>query len=125
MKNFKYKIVLGFAAISFLFGVESCETIELEILDSPNALTPEQSSPDFYVNSIQLSLADFFVQMTEPGQELTRILHMFGPLYQNAYAPQDFDTAWSIVYAEIMAEKPRTACRGSGTVHTPGCWTDC
>lgn len=104
MKNFKYKIVLVFTAISLLFGVESCETIELEILDSPNALTPEQSSPDFFVNSIQLSLADFFFEMTEPGQELTRIIHMFGPLYQNAYAPQDFDTAWSIAYAEIMAD---------------------
>lgn len=104
MKNLKNKINIGILMVALFFGLGSCETLELEILDSPNALTPASSSPDFFTNSIQLSLKDFFFEVTEPGQELTRMIHMFGPLYQNAYAPSDFDTAWSIAYAEIMAD---------------------
>ncbi|MCW5516780.1 SusD/RagB family nutrient-binding outer membrane lipoprotein [Muriicola sp. Z0-33] len=104
MNNIKNKITIGITMVSLLFGVGSCETLELELLDDPNALNSSNASPDFFVSQIQLSLKDFFFEVTEPGQELTRMVHMFGPLYQNAYAPSDFDTAWTIAYAEIMAD---------------------
>ena len=84
--------------------INGCETLELDILDSPNALNPSTANPEFYVNAIQLSLKNFFYEVTEPGMETTRILHMFGPLYQNAYAPSDLDNAWSIAYSGIMPD---------------------
>ena len=65
---------------ALIFVVNGCETVELDLLDSPNALNPSTANPEFYVNAIQLSLKNFFFQVTEPGMETTRILHMFGPL---------------------------------------------
>jgi len=89
---------------SLIFVVNGCETVELDLLDSPNALNPSTANPEFYVNAIQLNLKNFFFQVTEPGMETTRILHMFGPLYQNAYQPSDLDSAWSIAYSGIMPD---------------------
>lgn len=104
MKNIMNNIKLSFAALGLLFGVISCETLELELVDDPNALNSTNASPDFYLNAIQLDLAEFFNDVTERGMETTRILHMFGPLYQNAYAPSAGDFAWDKAYAGILAD---------------------
>lgn len=82
----------------------SCETTELEILTDPNALSPEQSNIDFFLNSIQLDMAYFFEGVSEPGMEVSRIAQMFGPFYDNAYAPSDFNAEWSRVYAGTIAD---------------------
>lgn len=92
------------AVLASILGVLSCDTLELDLLDSPNALNNTNASADFYSNAIQLSLKDFFFEVTEPGMEVTRILHMFGPLYQNAYQPSLLDDAWEYTYSEIMAD---------------------
>ncbi len=39
----------------------SCdETFELEILEDPNALNPEQADIDLFINNIQISLGEFY-----------------------------------------------------------------
>ena len=99
--NFKINKIAVFAS---LFAMLGCDTTDLEHLDSPNALNNTNASADFYINAIQLSLKDFFYEVSEPGMEVTRILHMFGPLYQNAYQPTLLDDAWEYAYSEIMAD---------------------
>ena len=83
--------------------VLSCETTELNLLEDPNFLNSSNASADFYINAIQLDLKEFFFEVTEPGMETTRILHMFGPLYRNAYQPSDLDEAWELAYSGIMS----------------------
>ncbi|SNZ01577.1 SusD/RagB family nutrient-binding outer membrane lipoprotein [Flagellimonas pacifica] len=113
MKRLSNKINIYFAALILLLGVGSCETTELELVDDPNALNSATASPDFYVNAIQISLRNLFggdeldsngTSLSERGMEVTRILHMFGPLYDNAYSPGAHDFAWSTAYAEILAD---------------------
>lgn len=110
MKRLNKQINIGFAALVLLLGAGSCETIELELLDDPNALNATTASPDFYTNAIQLSLAEFFggnfdfPSLSTRGMEATRILHMFGPLYDNAYSPGNHDFAWRTAYAGILAD---------------------
>ncbi|UZO79186.1 SusD/RagB family nutrient-binding outer membrane lipoprotein [Aquimarina sp. ERC-38] len=85
----------------------SCETTELEILDSPNALTPEEADIDLFLNSIQVGLAAFFdgdqlndnAGISENGMEVTRILHAFGPIYDNIYLPSRTDILYQNAYA--------------------------
>ena len=103
MKNYNKLRNLLFA-ISGVIALQGCDTMDLDLLDSPNALNETNANPEFYINSIQLDLRDFFFEVTEPGQEVTRILHMFGPLYQNAYAPSALNDAWNIAYAGIMPD---------------------
>lgn len=91
-------------ACFLLVTVNACESLELEIVETPNSLTPASADVDLFLNSIQISTADFFEQVTEEGMEVTRILHMFGPLYRNAYASTQFNTPWSTAYATIFAD---------------------
>ena len=79
MKNY-IKLRNLIFALSGIIALQGCETMDLDLLDSPNYLNETNANPEFYVNSIQLDLRDFFFEVSEPGQEVTRILHMFGPL---------------------------------------------
>lgn len=100
MKNIKKYI--SFFCIAAL--IISCETTELEILQSPNALEPAQASPDLLLNNVQNQLAVFFEQVTDEGMEVTRMLHMFGPDYFTAYGPGQNNGSWSNAYASIMSD---------------------
>ncbi len=89
----------------------SCETTELELLDDPNAVAPAQSDIDYFLNNIQNA---FKVQLegtplntlglNEFGMEVTRITHMFGPTYQNAYATSDLNQVWRSVYSNALPD---------------------
>ncbi len=103
MIKFKNKVLLGLVSLSLLIGVASCETLELDLLDTPNALIPEQGSVDLFLTSMELSFAGYFEQITEEASEVVRMKHMFGPTYQNAYGPTTFDGHWS-VYSGFMAD---------------------
>lgn len=101
LKNISFKIV---SACLLLLTLNACETFELELVDTPNALTGASADPDLFLNSIQISTGSFFESVTEEGMEVTRILHMFGPLYRNAYNSTQLNTPWSTAYATIFAD---------------------
>ncbi|MCM8567801.1 SusD/RagB family nutrient-binding outer membrane lipoprotein [Gramella jeungdoensis] len=103
-KHIKNSVIKVFAMAIVLLGANSCETTELEILENPNALAPGNADVDFYLNSMQVDLASYFESITEEGMEVTRMLHMFGPIYSNAYQADQFDTPYSIAYADIIAD---------------------
>lgn len=97
------KNLLKSVFLSLFFFIISCETVEVELLDDPNAVSLTQADLNFFLNSNQVSYANFFEGMTEPGMEATRLTHMFGPLYQNAYTSNEFDTEWETVYSTIIS----------------------
>jgi hypothetical protein len=80
----------------------SCETTELDLTVSPNALEPTQSDPDFYLNAIQIDFAYLIESFGRTSGALTRIDYMNGRDYENAYSPGNFDGRWSSAYQTIM-----------------------
>jgi hypothetical protein len=99
MKNIiKYIAVFAVAGM-FL---NSCETAELDLTENPNALTPSQADPDFYLNVAQERIARVVETLGEIGAEVTRIENMATRDYQNAYAPADFDLTWERGYQEAI-----------------------
>lgn len=104
LEQYKKHIIKGFGILAIAFGFNACESTQLQILDDPNALTPAQADPDLFIVEMQVSLGEFFEDVTEQGQEVTRILVMAGPTYNNAYSPDTFDDAWTVGYAEILAD---------------------
>ena len=102
MKNiFKLIKILSFVGAIFL---SSCETTELDLTENPNALTPSQANPDFFLNSIQEDFARFVESFGRVGAEVTRIDYMFGRDYQNAYSPASFDGEWQSAYQGMMED---------------------
>ena len=92
IKYFKNNILRSIAVLAVLFSLNSCETLELEILESPNALTPASSDIDFYLNAMQLNMASFFNGVKDEGMQLTRMSHLYGPFYENAYSTTQMRT---------------------------------
>ena len=82
----------------------SCETTELDLTQNPNALSPVDADPDFYLNSIQLSYAYLIESFGNTAGAVTRIDYMNGRDYANAYQPGSFNGRWSSAYQTIMQD---------------------
>ncbi|MEP2058408.1 MAG: SusD/RagB family nutrient-binding outer membrane lipoprotein [Maribacter litoralis] len=113
LKKYKKIIYKGLGTLILAFSFNSCESTELQILDSPNVLIPVQADADLFLNSIEVGLGIFFdgdargfttIGLSEEGAEVTRMLQMAGPTYTNAYPPGDFDRSWTQAYAEVLAD---------------------
>lgn len=98
------KKIIKYIAVVFVTGAlfNSCETTELDLTSNPNALTPSQADPDFYLNAAQERFARVVEQMGEIGSEVVRIEQMGTRNYQNAYSPSTFDTPWERAYQEAI-----------------------
>jgi len=100
LKNYIAILLLGTVAVV----MNSCDVTDLEAKDSPNALVPGSADITFYTNALQENYADFFEGANELNMEPVRMMHMFGPLYQNAYIPQNYDATWTNAYASILQD---------------------
>lgn len=81
--------------------LQSCESTELEILDNPNSITPEQADENFVLNAIQ---ASFGIMTTQTDLTLSRAMrydHQFGAYGGDAtygINAQRTDDDWRRVY---------------------------
>ncbi len=109
-KTFK---ITGLGSVLFaLLLLAGCETTELRVVDSPNDLSPNQASVDFFLNQIQIMTAQIHSGeegraengLSQFGMEPVRIQHGFGPTYRDMYDPTDFDRLWNNVYARALID---------------------
>ena len=100
----------------------SCETTELDLTQNPNALSPVDADPDFYMNSIQLSYAYLIESFGNTAGAVTRIDYMSGRDYANAYQPGSFNGRWSSAYQTIMQDirEMNVIADESGLTHHKG-----
>ena len=76
----------------------------MDLTQNPNALSPEQASPDFFLNGIQVGFASFVESFGYTGGQLTRMDQMSGLQYVNAYGPSSFDGKWRSAYSSLMKD---------------------
>jgi len=95
--------ILGLC-MSTLLVLVSCETTELDLTDNPNALSPSQADPTFFLNSIQIDFAFWVNSMGDRGAELTRINYLSGRTYNNIYSPDSWNGIWSSAYRGMLED---------------------
>ncbi|MDP2088243.1 MAG: SusD/RagB family nutrient-binding outer membrane lipoprotein [Flavobacteriaceae bacterium] len=98
------KIFRNLLLITALVFASACNTTELEILENPNSVSPDLVDTDFLFNSIQLGFANFVFRANDFGMQVTRMTHMYGPTYDNAFQPSTMDAVWSTAYATVLAD---------------------
>tara|TARA_R110002073_G_scaffold78938_2_gene189952 strand:- start:11220 stop:12929 length:1710 start_codon:yes stop_codon:yes gene_type:complete len=84
--------------------LSSCESTNVDITKNPNALTPDQANPDFFLNSVQVNFAFFVEGFGRTGSQMTRIDYMSGRDYTNAFSPTSFDGRWSSAYRGMLLD---------------------
>lgn len=97
MKQIKKYILLAVV----MMGMSSCE---LDLLDDPNALKPQDADVNFLTNNIQLAFRDVFNDASGKGMDVTRMKCIYGFNYDNAYLPTAFDNIWNISYANLLTD---------------------
>ncbi|CAN5398696.1 SusD/RagB family nutrient-binding outer membrane lipoprotein [soil metagenome] len=97
MKKVKIIIILALGFFTF----NACETLELDNLESPNALNPSQANVDLYMNGTQVRFAFFVNGIGSFGSALTRVTNMFGRSYPDVYGPSTFNGTWNTAYSII------------------------
>ncbi len=102
MKKIYNLLILTIASTSMLFF--SCETIELEQVDNPNALTPAQSDPAFLFNRIQMEYLFTVSSFNGHGGRLSRGEYLGNSDYFNYAGSGALSGAWSNFYADMLPD---------------------
>ncbi len=93
------KISLIVLTVASLMG---CTKTLDELLVNPNGPTPASANTDLYLPVIQSSFVGVFNSASSYGMSLTRMIVWYGPTYNQAYSPQDFDGVWSSAYTGLF-----------------------
>ena len=81
-----------------------CTLIDEENLNNPNSLTPEQVDADYLLNNIQIEAKYIYRSAAGVGANLTRMRHLSGSTFGNAYSPASFDGVYSNAYADLFID---------------------
>lgn len=106
------KIGIIITTTTLLLFTVSCETTELGVIESPNALNPSQASVDFFLNNVQQQVAELhsgevtnnFDGWAQMGMQATRIQHGFGPTYRELFEPSNFNNIWENAYSGVLID---------------------
>ncbi|OEJ99290.1 hypothetical protein A8C32_08975 [Flavivirga aquatica] len=107
--------IKSFVLTSLLAGlliIHSCETLDLNVVEDPNAVSPGAADPDLFLNSIQITLSEIISGkeggaedgLSEFGMEPVRMLHGFGPSYRELNDPGDFADVWADSYSNALID---------------------
>ena len=98
---FKYLMMTVIATGTMFY---SCETMELEDLTDPNALSPDLADADLLLNTIQVNYLGAMQDMQYNGAALGRISHMGGRVYYENFGSATVSGAWGSLYSGILPD---------------------
>ena len=99
------KFIYKYLLILTVFLVASCELTNLDHLDSPNAVSPENAELSLFFNNVQLGFNNFYTGLSRLTQDVVRMEAMDGGnTYNNAYGPTSFNGLWNNAYANLLPD---------------------
>ena len=54
------------------------------------------------LNGVQINFANFFYNVSDAGMQVTRLIHMYGPIYNNWFIPSYYNGVWQSAYTDIL-----------------------
>lgn len=99
------KLLYKFLFILPVFLVSSCELTNLDHLDSPNAVSPENAELSLFFNNVQLGFNNFYGAVSSLTQDVVRMEAMAGGnTYNNQFTPVTFNGVWNNAYANLFPD---------------------
>jgi len=98
-KLYKFLLISVLSSVTLFY---SCDTIELEQLTSPNALSPDQADADLLLNNIQLTYRSSQRRFQGVSADLGRIDYMFGRNYLENYDDGTLNGPWNSYYSSNL-----------------------
>lgn len=99
--KFIHKIVI----LALVWTISGCDSTDLDLLDNPNAVTPDNASVNDLYNNIQLGFRDFYNNTNDITDGVVRLTSATSAYsYQNAFTPQSFNGIWYNAYAKLFPD---------------------
>lgn len=95
-KLFILVVVLGMSA--------ACDNVDLDLLDNPNAITPENASLNDLYNSVQLGFRNVYNSAEYAPGRAARMYHSGSSTYEASFTPETFDGLWNNAYAGLLPD---------------------
>ncbi len=108
MKKIKINLIYLFSFILII----SCDSTELNLTEDPNGASPSDANVSLLLNGAMINFKNFNKELTDFGMQVTRMTHMSGPVYDNAYTPQSFNDLWEEAYAGVLADTKIIIAKG-------------
>jgi len=104
--NNNMKLINKILIVGLIFTMSSCsEVFDLDINESPNAVSPDDASIEFLYNSAQIQFNNFYANTWFYTSTASRMQAMTtGFFYNEAYAPTTFSGLWTIAYANALPD---------------------
>lgn len=94
-----YKILAVFMVMGLMW---SCD---LDLLDNPNAVTPDRASVELLMNNVFIELGETWDEVTDETMPYVRQAAMTGSkFYAFQDGPESFDFMWSQIYSTLMPD---------------------
>jgi len=99
------KFINKFILIFLIIGVaSSCDNLDLDLQENPNAVTPENASLNDLYNSIQLNFRNTFNSAQVTTGAAARMYHAGGGTYEDFAQPEAFDGLWINAYSNLFPD---------------------
>src|SRR5712675_2582807 len=89
-------------SIIILLAVVLISACDLNKLDNPSLLSASNADVALLLNGTQINFADFFYNMSDAGMQVSRMVHMYGPIYNNWFIPSYFNYHWQAGYVNML-----------------------
>ena len=96
-----YKLLMVIGVFSFTF---SCTSFELDLLENPNAIAPENASLNDLYNNIQLTFRNVYSSAQGTTGAAARMYHAGGGTYEDFAIPEAFDGLWINAYSNLFPD---------------------
>ena len=90
-------------AIVLMFST-SCDNTELDLLDNPNAITPDRASLNDLYNNIQLAFGGVYGSAQGNPGAMSRMYTSVNFSYQAGTTPNTFNGLWGNAYSELFPD---------------------
>jgi len=99
------KNIYKYISVLMVLLLAGCSLTELDELDNPNGVAPENADNRFVFYAVQLDFRDFYNTVTWNTARPVRMLAMSGgQLYNNAFSATTFNFAWNKAYADLLPD---------------------
>jgi len=99
------KFINKLLIVAVVFMIASCDMTDLDLLDNPNEVAPENANVDDLFNRIQLDFGDHIVSMWDLTAGMSRMVSTGGAFdYTSATNPNFFNFLWTNAYADIFPD---------------------
>ncbi|WP_235296892.1 SusD/RagB family nutrient-binding outer membrane lipoprotein [Portibacter marinus] len=96
-----YKMLMVIGIFAF---TSACTSFELDLLENPNAVAPENASLNDLYNNIQLTFRNVFAGAQGSTGGAARMYHVGGGTYENFATPETFDGLWINAYSNLFPD---------------------